>query len=556
MKTMTFRNKTIAALITLATATAALTSCVDDKGNYDYHELPEVKVEGIPAVTEVLAYLDHIKITPTIYVDGKQLTDGDPDYTVRYRFGHKGMGNFGVNEEGTASIVWREFTPTSGYNLDVPADFSTGMYILWMTVTHNATGAVASMQYDISVGSTTYEGWLVLCDEGNDNRVRLDMISKINSQRTEAIHDICQGLPDLHGATCIFAFPQGSTPGDQIHLFSSEGSYDLDPETMECDPADDEFNANYFVFSPGEVIVKEDLFSASSYDWLQKYKVCFGENGNAYVKVDGSGGAAYSTPINTLEEGTDIQFQVAPFVGFNWTRPWTADRAANMLFYDTTNRRFLLFFGDTNFVNDERMQLNVIADPTGDEPNLFSYTTGKDMVYMQSTRRSNGLVYAVLQDPTTGSRSIYGINMGGNTPIQELYIEGVDAPDFNNATAFAFDNRFPLLFYAAGSKLYCYNLGTKQTNEIATGFASGEEITNLKFNLYRSPDYTILADQSEEFLDLQYQLIVGSFDASAGDNGGKVTFFTVDGVNNTATKGLQYTGFAKIRDIIYRERCI
>ena len=556
MKTTIFRNKTIAAFITLATATAALTSCVDDKGNYDYKVLPEVRVEGIPAVTEVLAYLDHIKITPTIYIDGKQLADGDPNYTVRYRFGHKGMGSMGYDEEAKKSIVWEEFVPTSGYNLDVPANFSTGAYILWMTVTHNATGAVASMQYDISVGSTTYEGWLVLCDEGSDNSVRLDMISKINSQRTEAIHDICQGLPDLRNATCILAFPQEMSPGDQIHLLSREGSYNIDAETMECNPATDEFNANYFVFSPGETIIKEDLFAATSYTWLQKYKVCFGENGNAYVMVEGTYGAAYSTAINTLEEGTDIQFKVAPFVGFNWTRPWTADRAANMLFYDTTNRRFLIFFGDTDFVNNERMQLNVIADPTGDEPNLFSYTTGKDMLYMQSTRRSNGLVYAVLQDPATGARSIYGINMGGNTPVQELYDESVSAPDFNNATAFAFDNRFPLLFYAAGSKLYCYNLGTKLTTEIATGLADSEEITNLKFNLYRTPDYSTLADQSEEFMNLQYQLVVCSFDASAGDNGGKVTFFTVDGVNNTATKGLQYTGFAKIRDIIYRERCI
>jgi len=171
---------------------------------------------------------------------------------------------------------------------------------------------------------------------------------------------------------------------------------------------------------------------------------------------------------------------------------------------------------------------------------------------MQSTRRSNGLVYAILQNPNTGKRSIYGINLGGSTIVQELYIEDVDAPEFDKATQFAFDNRFPLLFYSVGSKLYLYNLGTKQTNEIETGLGS-DEITKLKFNLYRAPDYSNLANQSEEFMNQQYRLVVCSYDSN-DVNGGKVTFFDVDGVNNTAVKGEQYTGFAKIVDITYRER--
>ena len=212
----------------------------------------------------------------------------------------------------------------------------------------------------------------------------------------------------------------------------------------------------------------------------------------------------------------------------------------------------MVFLGGTNFAADGRLQLNAIADPTDTETNLFSYTTGKDFVYMQSTRRSNGLVYAVLQDPTSNKRSIYGINLGGSTIVQEMYIPDVDAPDFEKATQFAFDNRFPLLFYSVGSKLYLYNLGTKQTKELQTGLGD-DEITKLKFNLYRAPDYSNLANQSEEFMNQQYRLIVCSCsnDLTAG---GKVTFFDVDGVGNNISKGEQYTGFAKIVDIAYRER--
>ncbi|MBR5697690.1 MAG: hypothetical protein IKX44_03575 [Prevotella sp.] len=542
-------KKTIIALLAVL---PLFTACITDDGSYDYNEIAEITIEGIPEMTEVLAYLDHVKISPRFYssIDG-EIKPGDPNYTVQYRFGHKGMGSMGVDSVAMRSIVWEDWTPDSGFDIDHHVEYSTGAYLLWVTITDNRNNSVTSKQYEITIGSTTYEGWLVLCNEGNDERVRLDMISKISSTRTEAIHDIAAGLPLLHHATCIHPFTQGSTPGDQIYLFSREGSYELNPESLESE-AEMEYNNLRFSFDPDETIIKEDLLAGSTYAWLQKYKVCFGEKGNAYLFADGTYGACFSLPINTTVEGGAPEFRVAPYMGFNWTRPWDASYACNILFYDIDNRRFMVFLGGTNFADDGRLQLNVIADPTASETQLFSYSTGKDFVYMQSTRRSNGLVYSILQDPTSGKRSIYGINLGGSTIVQELYIENVDAPDFDKATQFAFDNRFPLLFYSVGSKLYLYNLGTKQAKELQTGLGS-DEITKLKFNLYRAPDYSNLANQSEEFMNQQYRLIVCSYNSS-DVNGGKVTFFDVDGVNNDVVKGEQFTGFAKITDIAYRER--
>ena len=542
-------KKTIFALLAVL---SMFTACINDDGTYDYNELADITIEGIPELTEVLAYLDHVKISPRFYssIDG-EIKPGDPNYTIQYRFGHKGMGSMGVDSVAMKSIVWEDWTPASGFDIDHHVEYSTGAYLLWVTVTDNRNGSVTSKQYEITIGSTTYEGWLVLCNEGNDERVRLDMISKISSTRTEAIHDIAAGLPLLHHATCIHPFTQGSTPGDQIYLFSREGSYQLDAESLESE-AELEYNNLRFSFDPGETIIKEDLLAGSTYAWLQKYKICFGEKGNAYLFADGTYGACFSLPINTSAEGGEPEFRVAPYCGFSWARPWDASYACNILFYDIDNRRFVVFLGGTNFADDGRLQLNAIADPTASETQLFSYSTGKDFVYMQSTRRSNGLVYSILQDPATGKRSIYGINLGGSTIVQEMFIENVDAPEFEKATQFAFDNRFPLLFYSVGSKLYLYNLGTKQAKELQTGLG-GDEITKLKFNLYRAPVYSNLANQSEEFMNQQYRLIVCSY--NSGDvNGGKVTFFDVDGVNNDVVKGEQYAGFAKIADIAYRER--
>ena len=36
----------------------------------------------------------------------------------------------------------------------------------------------------------TYEGWMVLCNEGAQNRVRLDMISVLSKERTLPAYDL------------------------------------------------------------------------------------------------------------------------------------------------------------------------------------------------------------------------------------------------------------------------------------------------------------------------------------------------------------------------------
>ena len=109
------------------------------------------------------------------------------------------------------------------------------------------------------------------------------------------------------------------------------------------------------------------------------------------------------------------------------------------------------------------------------------------------------------------------------------------------------------MFYSVGNKLYLYNLGTRTATEMNTGLGADEQITKLKFNLYRASDYAELANTSEEFMAQQYRLIVCTCNSDT-KKGGKVSFFDVDGVNNTIKLFEQYSGFAKPVDIRYRER--
>ncbi len=531
-----------------------LTGCIDDKGNYDYNEVAELTISNVPELIEVLGYVENIKVSPKIVssLEG-EIKAGDPNYTVQYRLGYKGMGSLGgYDYENQQSIAFVDVTPESGFDLDIPANYLPESYVCWMTVTDNRTNVTTSKQFYINVSSTTSEGWLVLCNEGSEERTRVDMISQLTSTRIEAIHDVAKGMPETHHATCMSFVPKQSNPGDVIAVFTHEKDYELDKETLESDDSKD-FNLNNFSIEPGETLFKEYTFAASSYAWLMKYRFGFAESGNAYCLVGGIAGEAYGLPINTSEPGMDVEFRVAPYCGYSWIRPWSGSYAANVLFYDIDNKRFVYFSGGSNF-GSEYLCMFPIDNPEGA---LFSYTTGKDMVYMEGTSR-NGLVCAILQD-AAGNRSLYGINMGGTKPAQELYIDKVEAPDFEKATSFAFYSKGPLMYYAVGNKVYQYNYATKayrQVTEVTLG--ADEEITQIKFNLYRTAVYSSLNKYgSDEFMNKQYQLVVSSYDnAASGTDNGKVSFYNIaqDGLDYTVSKDTEYTGFAKIVDVVYRER--
>lgn len=522
-----------------------LYSCFVDKGNYDYTELPEIKIEGIPAQIDVLSFADRIIASPKITSSTEgEITNNNSNYTFRYRLGQKGMGSMGITNG--LSNTWLELNPNGEKNLDVPANYNAGTYLCWFTVTDKRNNVVNSYFFDVKVSTTTYEGWLVLCDYGAEEKVRLDMISVLTSTNIKVITDVASGLPVLHHATQVGFHPTSANPGDRVYIFSKEGSYLLDNGTLESNSLQ-EFNLNNFVTMPGGGTEKITYFTSMSRtsdpSYMLRYSFAFSDAGNVYCKDYSSGGAVFEFPINTPLAAATPQYKVAPFAGFSEVRPANGTKA---LFYDTTNKRFV------GFINTNSRILSPINDPqTG---KLFSFQTGKNMVYMEGTRRSNGLVYAILED--SNGRSIYAINMGGNGFVQEAYYENVNAPGFNQAKYFAFHSQYPLMFYSDGKKVYQYNLGTNIANEVSTiSVGSSEEVTKLKFNLYKKSRLTDLNKQTDEFMNQQYQLIVATFNNSAsGSNNGKVAFYNIDGSANSVTKNVEYSGFAKVRDIVYRER--
>lgn len=76
-------------------------------------------------------------------------------------------------------------------------------------MTDKRSGVQTSKTFDIKVSSPTYEGWMVLCDEGENERVRMDMISVISAERVIPAYDLLTslGLPELKHAKGIGFYP-------------------------------------------------------------------------------------------------------------------------------------------------------------------------------------------------------------------------------------------------------------------------------------------------------------------------------------------------------------
>lgn len=529
----------------LLAATLLLGGCFKDKGNYDYKPIPEVTIENVPELLELLGNSDHIVVNPRVVSETEGvITEDNPNYTFYHALERKSGGWIQQSKR------WVTLNPDGALNIDTLASFAPNTYVGLFKATDNRSGVEYIKTYEIKVTSPTYEGWMVLCNEGPERRVRMDMISVISADRIVPAYDLLTplGLPEIHNATMIGFAPTLYARGDVLYVLSEEGAFLLDRETFKTDES---WDIRYMDFAvpPGDDVKVCGYYPMYGPSFIDREAVfTFSTDGNVYCLCGNYAGTSFESPINTSTRGGAVEYRVAPYAGYSMARPGHGKAA---LFYDIDNKRFVGWRKGT--VPDALQTLAPLSDP--DAGKLFSFNTGMELIYMEGTRFSDGMVYSILQD-NAGKRHIYGINMAGDGFVQEGYYPNIDAPDFGRATQFAFHSQFPFMFYAVGNKVYLHNLGTGTTtpmNNIQLG--ASEEITMLKFNLYVQGGLDKLNNQTDEFMARQFELMVGSYDTSAADNnGGKLGFYPVDGVNNTVTKRAEYSGFARIEDVVYRER--
>ena len=74
MKQILYRIKSLFLLVAIA---GGISACADDKGNYNYHDIPEVKIEGIGSSIQALAYQN---LSIPVQLDGLEADEDRYEY--------------------------------------------------------------------------------------------------------------------------------------------------------------------------------------------------------------------------------------------------------------------------------------------------------------------------------------------------------------------------------------------------------------------------------------------------------------------------------------------
>ncbi len=548
-------------------AALALASCAEDKGNYTYSEENTITIDNIPTLTSVLANAEYVDLKPivTSSIDGDVKAD-NTNYSFVY---------MRKNSEGK----WVKLGDQK--DLHILAEMSAGTNNCYFAVTDNRTGVQTIKPFDVRATTITSEGWLVLCDEGSDEKVRMDMLSQISLDRIMPAYNVlpaANDVPPMYHATRI-GYVRTYGGFSSIFMFSKTDAYVVPTadanaygELGELTLAD-EFKANQFLTKTSDHIINHVTVPYMTYG-RPNAAICVSSEGNAYAYNYNSTNmsAAFEYPINTSTRGADPEYKVSPYVGVTELRFDALGDYGCALLYDTDHKRFVGWSSKGAATNDPAgltQKCTPLADPT--DGKKFSYQTGMDLVCMINTAQSSGTVYCVMKDGS--KRHVYAISVLTDEFKQLEAYNDIQAPDFDKATCYAASSQYAVIYYAYKNKVYSYNLATKASTEM--DLPSNEEVTMLKFNRYDEPWGTgsyisqsflgkLDAATKQIYLDRQNDLIVGSYDSSATDNnGGILRFYKVgDGglqLNlkkdqaNGKDRVWEYKNFARIIDVRYKE---
>lgn len=483
------------------------TGCYKDLGNYDYQDINEAGISGISNEYTVLS-LDTLHITPVL--DFTQDAKGD---TSGYEFEWIAILDEGDRVFPDEKRI--EVARTRDLHYKVTLKPNAG-FTMSYRVKDKKTGIQWSKKFRLQVKSTIYEGWLVYSDVNTD--ARLDMISKLD-ETTERIYiDVlaqigCELPPQKYPRHVNYLT---KNQGGGIYLSAGTGTNSLHSETFLWQ----ESNRIEYEMQGKPPAGFAPLY-VSNMDNVEHVMVT--ENEIYYQHFIFAAG--YTLPINSIQSEGKM-FKPAPFFGFS------NGFASNMIYYDETNQRFVGYKGSQTY-----------SYLPQDPPNaLFSYNTGRRMLYMTSTRYSNNDVFAILKDDAINKTWLYRMNV--STGITQTYYGEMTGTDIDKAEAFAVSNQFGYVFYTVGSKIYEYDMFNRNSKLMLD--MGTEQISLIKCQNFGG---------YSKYASLENSLIVCTYNpGKPAAEQGSMHLYDVPAVNGDLVLTKTYRGFGKIVDVAYRTR--
>ena len=502
-------------------------SCYEDLGNYEYHDINELVVTGVSSSYSVSMDVGSLIINPVI-----QMTQQDPDDP---RFEYSWVvkrGSVVVDTIGhTRNINWRASLPVATYSL-------------FFKVMDRITGITDVVSSTLNI-VTYHNRGIMLIGENAQGNAQAQMIVMVEGQEEVFYDDILQysGLPTLQGPINFFHSGNYGTLSNAVKklwIATESGSYFLNNLTLQAESNYCTFDA-FFPFAPSEplnlVEMAPKISANNGNTGGNGYRYFLCSNGNLYGTYYLLTGDEFDSPLNKLPGPPELIPASGPLLYALITTQ------TNVLWYDKSNQRFLKLGNPLTMTTSE-----LLVDNVGE---IFPWNqNGRTYVYGENTRSTDqgatgGNSFAIMRETTINpdreyDYCIYKLYCGATALKQGFYtINKSEAPLFGTGTQYAFSSTRAVLFYIANGKLYAYDYNPVTNRNYEIALADNNEVTMVMYDHQREP--------GSEYL------YVATYSASTG---GTLYKYSLDNDLNTvrleSTPRETWTGTVKLRNMSWR----
>jgi len=455
------KNRIFLLLLACGFMSLLASSCIDDKGNYEYEDAGKILPVTISAISDTAVILgDVLRIEPEVQ------NANNEDYAYSW---------YVIPPVSTSGSVPRKTILSDERILDIPIKLDVGSYYLYFEVRDINRDIYVRQQALLSVEATNITiGWYVLKDI--DNETDFDYISQDGSIRESdvilnrsypfvrlkgrAISIVYQSQRYYHQVTNAAGVVTTLTNQRALHIVSSEDVKTLNARTMELfKNFEDEF-----YFPPENCRPQAISAPPNAY-------------GDMFLLNDGKVQSIYGMMAN-------IGKFSAPRVGlYSMHKDMIATNTmmSNALFFDTESSSF---YTTSSYGSDALQKLReesaTAPNPIGVSPNNMPYTLLNLLPRNVQSYSATG--YAVMKDKNSDDYYLAGINYLAGTPYPFTSFRAIpEECQMPEAEVKAAPYSGSFIYFGVGNELWVYRdaegLSVRET--LLKTFPAGETISYI-----------------------------------------------------------------------------
>lgn len=497
-----------------------LSSCFDDKGNYDYIKLDEIMIDtsgkGIQATYSVNQF-EKLSIPVKVSQMGKDTSNLRCEWTVF-------SDNQGVDNKTKPQLL------SSKPEFNEEIGLKPGSYILLFSVTDKTSGVKEEVKFGLNVSALLKSGWLVAYEDAegmtdvaiiNDkvlapsvttDQVILDMFSKVNGRKLngsalQLSHVRMQIYPPYPPAIYIL------TDGESVRVNDQDFSlFGKVSEWFFVKPAIDKFQVHVLSGYGSEFIVND--------------------------------GKIHYNDMGVFAQADQKKFPVE-VIGKYYAEPWLVTKNSSnvtTVFYDRLSQKFRTLSGYP-------VKLTDLSEQSG-SPAFDCRNVGMDMLYLESG--FDGITLAVME-ASDHKRYLLECDFNNLSGIARGKYLFSGYPGTDQAKYFSFGNKGKVFMYATDKEVYAFDYASVTPSVSADPWKAPENEMITCMKLFRSIPLVSIAGRfpynpnSSYILGMESKLIfIATYNEKTGE--GFVYRYNINESNGVIDRSseVKYRGFGKV----------